>query len=78
MAATLQYGVNIMATLTTISGREIKISANQSKRTFTIRTNGSKYRTSPMSKQEFESANNFWTGNDWNQFLKTDEYFVVK
>lgn len=66
-----------MRTLTTISDREIKVSANQSKRTFTIRTSAAKYRTLPMSKAEFNNANRNWTGNDWQQFLKTDEYYKV-
>lgn len=30
-----------------------------------------------MNKEEFENAQ-YWTGNDWENFLKTDEYYVVK
>jgi len=56
--------------------REIKVSANQQKRTFTIRVGYAKYRTIKMSKEEFHSAE-FWTTNDWEQFLKTDEYYAV-
>lgn len=67
-----------MKTLRTISDREIKVTANHSARTFTIRTNAAKYRTLPMSKDEFNHANRNWTGNDWQQFLKTDEYYTVK
>ena len=55
----------IMETLKSISGREFKITGNKSKRTFTIVTNGIKYRTLQMSREEYESANN-WTGNDWS------------
>lgn len=56
----------------------IKVKSNQSKKTFTIRTSGgNKYRTIPMSKDEFESAE-MWTKNDWKQFLKTDEYYKIK
>lgn len=62
--------------VTTITGRELRISANRSKRTFTIRTESGKYRTYPMSREEFDSAE-MWTGNDWGQFLKTDEYYRV-
>lgn len=51
----------------------IKVTPNNSKRTFTIRKGGLKYRTIPMSKQEFHEAG-YWTENDWRQFLKTDEY----
>ena len=66
-----------MRILTTISGRELKISANQSARTFTIRTESGKYRTHKMTKEEFNSAE-YWTGNDWNNFLKsTNDYFKV-
>lgn len=66
-----------MNTYTTITGREIKVSSNQSKRTFTIRTESAKYRTFPFSKEEFQHANGYWTGNDWQNFLKTDEYYKV-
>lgn len=59
----------------------IKVSANQSNRTFTIRKYFNnkifaKYRTIKMSKEEF---NNFEmnTENDWKNFLKTDEYYKV-
>lgn len=67
-----------MKTLTTITGREITIvSSNQKKRTYTIRTESATYRTIQMSKGEFRSAM-YWTGNDWQQFLKTDEYYKIK
>ena len=50
----------------------------ESKKTFTIRTEGSKYRTIPMSQEEFESCENN-TANDWQHFLSnTDDYYVVK
>ena len=62
--------------LKTITGRVIKVTPNNSNRTFTIRTGGAKYRTNRMDKDEFESAKR-WTGNDWNQFLKTDEYYMA-
>ena len=55
----------------------MKATQNKSARTYTLRVNGSKYRTTRMSKQEFENAY-YWTENDWNQFLKTDEYYKVK
>ena len=55
----------------------IKVKSNQSKRTFTIRTSGgNKYRTLAMSQDDFDSAE-MWTQQDWRQFLKTDEYYVV-
>ena len=55
----------------------IKTTANKSARTYTIRDNGNKYRTIRMSKQEFDSAY-YWTENDWKQYLKTDEYSVIR
>ena len=60
----------------TISGRELKITSNKSKRHYTIKTESGKYRTLPMSKEESNSAN-YWTGQDWQNFLKTDEYYKV-
>ena len=66
-----------MKILTTMTNEILKISSNKSKRIFTIRTKYAKYRTLPFTKEEFEHADFFWTGNDWKQFLKTDEYFKV-
>ncbi len=62
--------------------QEIKVKANEAKRTFTIRTyvDGkliAKYRTTPMYKDEFES-NKSNTDNDWFQFLRTSDYYGVK
>ena len=61
------------------SNETIKVAANQRERTFTIRKfiDGklfSKYRTIPMSQEEFDSSENN-TESDWQQFLKTDEYY---
>jgi hypothetical protein len=57
--------------------KEFKAIPNRSKRTFTITTEtGSKYRTIPMIKEEFNDAL-YWTLNDWKQFLKTDEYYKI-
>ena len=63
--------------LKTITGSLIKVTPNNRSRTFTLRTDGAKYRTLRMSREEFASAKS-WTGNDWSQFLKTDEYVVVR
>lgn len=60
----------------TITGREIKVSANHSAKTFTIRTESGKYRTTKMNKEEFND-NLHNTGNDWSNFLKSDDYFHV-
>ena len=61
--------------------QSIKVAANQSKRTFTIRCydNGkmyAKYRTNVMSQEEFEQEE-FNTEHDWLQFLKTDDYYKI-
>ena len=65
-----------MKTLTTISGRQIRVSANYFKRTFTIKTESGKYRTNKMSKEEFQSCLNN-TGNDWQNFLRSEDYYKI-
>lgn len=50
---------------------------NYSKRTFTIRKNGSKYRTMKMSKEEFEEAI-FNTEYDWVVYLRNNQLSVIK
>ena len=62
--------------------KTIKASPNYKNRTFTIRTfiNGklnNKYRTIQMSKKEFEAELNN-TQNDWSQFLKSNDYYLLK
>ena len=62
---------------------KIRVKANQTTRTFTIRAYdevgklSAKYRTNTMSKEEFEIEENN-TENDWRQFLKSDNYYKVK
>ena len=61
--------------------KRIKATANQKKRTFTIRVfNGkeltAKYRTYKMSLDEFESCE-YFTSSDWIEFLKTEAYYKV-
>jgi len=63
------------------SNETIKVSANQSKRTFTIRKyiDGklfAKYRTDKMSQGRFDNEE-MNTDNDWKQFLKSDDYYTV-
>lgn len=65
-----------LSVFTTVSGRTIKVSSNASKRHYTIYTESGKYRTFQMSKEEFNSCRHN-TGNDWQQFLKSDEYFKI-
>lgn len=61
----------------------IKATPNYSARTFTIRVDyhidgiKTKYRTLPMSVEEFESSLHH-TQNDWKYFLKSDDYYIVK
>ena len=50
---------------------------NYSKRTFTIRKDGSTYRTLPMNKQEFEEAE-MHTEGDWKWFLTTNDVHVIR
>ncbi len=65
-----------MKTYTTISGENIRVGVNHSNKTFTIKTEVAKYRTYKMDKMEFQSCLNN-TGNDWKQFLKSDDYYKV-
>lgn len=60
---------------------KIKVKPNKRQRTFTIRIYideeiFAKYRTCPMSKEEFEREE-MNTENDWRQFLKSDDYYEV-
>ena len=60
---------------------EIRVTANQSKRTFTIRkySNGklfAKYRTCEMNVENFE-VEEMNTENDWKDFLKSSDYYRV-
>lgn len=66
-----------MKTYKTITGRIIKVAANHSKRTFTIKTESATFRTIPLSKEEFETEL-YNTGNDWAQFLKGSDYYKVR
>ena len=62
----------------TVTEKTIRVNANTSLRTFTIRTEHSKYRTNKMSKEEFMSNENN-TANDWKEFLRrTNDYYLVK
>ena len=66
-----------MKTFKTNLGETLKISANHSKRTFTIRTDVAKYRTIRLSKEEFNSCLNN-TGQDWRIFLRSSDYYKVR
>lgn len=54
-----------------------RVTSNKAKRHFTIyKEDGTKYRTLPMSTEEFHS-NEMNTMNDWKQFLKSESYYVA-
>ena len=62
--------------------KKIIAKANKRNRTFTLRIwikdkMVSKYRTVRMSKEEF-LGNIQNTQNDWNNFLKSDDYYIIK
>ena len=61
-----------------IQENKINVCANKSKRTFTIRVNGNKYRTVRMNKEEFNNNSNN-TANDWRYFLHScsGDYYKV-
>lgn len=62
----------------TITDKEINVRANKSRRTFTIRVNGNKYRTVRMSKDEYRSLLSN-TAYDWRYFLNScsGDYYKV-
>ena len=55
----------------------MKATANHSKRTFTLRHNGNKYRTLQLSKIEFNEAL-YNTPGDWINYLKANECIIIK
>ena len=65
-----------------LNNGKIRISKNDSKRTYTIRMydNGkcyAKYRTNKVCTLDFVSML-YWTENDWKSFLRTNEYYKIK
>ena len=66
----------------TITGRQIKVKANEKDLTFDITVDGdtdlpTTYRTIPFSQEEFNSME-FDTANDWQNFLNsTQDYFKI-
>ena len=64
--------------LKTQTGRTLEVRSNESRRTFTIKDDGTKYRTYPMAKVEFNEAT-YRTGNDWSHYLRnSNNYYIVK
>ena len=65
-------------TLGIAKGSTMTVTANHSKRTFTIRTESAKYRTLKFTKEEFEELE-CNTSSDWDYFLQTENfYYLVK
>lgn len=56
---------------------EITVKSNKSKRTYTIAYNGGKFRTSELSKPEFQELD-FNTNNDWYNYLRNNEVTKIK
>lgn len=61
----------------TVSNKEIKITGNKTLRRYTIKTDSNKYKSYKMNKQEFNDAS-YWNGNDWQNFLNTNDYYIIK
>jgi hypothetical protein len=60
------------------TANDIKVTSNVKNRTFTIKKNGTTYRTGKFSKPEFKELE-YNTQNDWANFLRTqDNYSKVK
>ena len=65
------------------SKRFYKVTPNYGKRTFTIRVQNLaektifNYRTNVFDRDEFDSME-FNTQIDWHNFMKTDEYYLIK
>ena len=56
--------------------KTLTVTANHSKRTFTIRTDNAKYRTCKFTKEEFEE-NDLNTQGDWEYFLRTEDFYSL-
>lgn len=63
--------------ITAITGQEFLVRPNYRAKTFTIKTNGTTYRTTSLNGQEFEECE-YYTGNDWASFMKSGNYYKVK
>ncbi len=66
-----------MKTLTSITGKQTTVlSMNKRERTARIKTSSGTYVTNKQSNEDFQSMQK-WTGNDWAQFLKTNDYYSI-
>lgn len=66
-----------MRKLNTTNCLFIAVSSNQREHTFRIKTNSGTYKTAQMTKEEFDDAD-YWTGNDWQNYLRTEQYTKIK
>jgi hypothetical protein len=58
--------------------QQIVVRANHQKNTFTIRKDGSKFRTEKMSKEEFNNSL-YNTSDDWKNYLRNSQsYKLIK
>jgi hypothetical protein len=55
----------------------MNITSNKTERTYTIRKNGSKFKTSRMTKEEWNECQHN-TIKDWENFLKCGSYTKIK
>lgn len=60
-----------------ITGQVFLVRPNYRTKVFTIKTNGSTYKTTNLNSAEFEECE-YNTGNDWMSFMKTSNYYKVK
>jgi len=60
-----------------ITGQQFLVRPNYRAKTFTIKTNGSTYRTISLNNEEFKICE-YNTGNDWAKFMKSENYYKVK
>jgi hypothetical protein len=58
------------------TSNDIEVTSNVKNRTFTIKKNGTTYRTGKFSKPEFEEAE-YNTEKDWNNFLRTQDFYSI-
>lgn len=56
---------------------EMKITRNKSARTYTVTSNGSKYRTDKLSKEQFDDSA-FNTPDDWKNEIRQGNLNQVK
>lgn len=61
----------------TDTGIEIIVTPNKKDRTYIIERQGTRYKTLPMSKEEFEE-NESNTPNDWNNYFKIEELSIIR